>query len=59
MYTENLCQIRIPYLPVSEQRKYAKARNKALAELTEAKERLVQVREDVEAMILGTKPVAV
>jgi len=59
MYTENLCQLRIPYLPVSEQRKYAKARNKALTELTEAKKRLVQVREDVEAMILGTKPVAV
>lgn len=55
MYTENLCQLRIPYLPKSEQRKYAQAREKALADLTTATNRLVQVREDVEAMILGVK----
>ncbi|MCF7818176.1 MAG: hypothetical protein K9M54_09870, partial [Kiritimatiellales bacterium] len=59
MYTENLCQLRIPYIPVSEQRKYAASREKALAELTEAQARLVRVRKEVEAMILGTKPVVV
>ncbi|NQT92848.1 MAG: hypothetical protein HQ559_08810 [Lentisphaerae bacterium] len=57
MYTENLCQIRIPYLPKTEQRKYAKARESALAALHAAEARLADTRKDVEAMILGTKPV--
>ena len=55
MYTENLCQLRIPYLLESEQREYAQAREKALADLAAARDRLAQVREDVEAMILGVK----
>ena len=57
MYTENLCQLRIPYLPEAEQREYAQAREKALADLAAARDRLAQAREDVEAMILGTKKV--
>ena len=57
MYTENLCQLRIPYLPEAEQREYAQAREKALADLVAARDRLAQAREDVEAMILGTKKV--
>ena len=57
MYTENLCQLRIPYLSEAEQQKYAQAREKALAELNTAKVRLVQARKDVEAMILGIKKV--
>jgi hypothetical protein len=56
MYTENLCQLRIPYLPEPEQREYAENRNKALAKLQEAKTNLAEVRKDVEAMILGVKP---
>ena len=57
MYTDNLCQLRIPYLPVSEQQEYAQAREKALANLDAAKARLAQARQDVEAMILGSKNV--
>lgn len=57
MYTENLCQLRIPYLPEAEQREYAQAREKALIDLTAAKGRLAQARKEVEAMILGTKSV--
>ncbi|MBA4422661.1 MAG: hypothetical protein C0390_06095 [Syntrophus sp. (in: bacteria)] len=55
MYTENLMQVRIPYVPVTEQQKYADAREKALTEFTDAKRRLNQARQEVEAMILGTK----
>ena len=57
MYTENLCQLRIPYLSTSEQQEYAQAREKALADLISAKARLAQARQDVEAMILGSKNV--
>ena len=57
MYTDNLCQLRIPYLPVSEQQAYAQAREKALTDLDAAKARLTQARQDVEAMILGSKNV--
>lgn len=57
MYTENLMQVRIPYLPVTEQQRYAEAREKALAELTAAKRRLDNAGQEVEAMILGTKKV--
>ena len=57
MYTENLCQLRIPYLPEAEQREYAQAREKALADLAAARDRLAQAREDVEAMILGVKSI--
>ncbi len=57
MYTENLCQLRIPYLPEVEQREYAQAREKALADLAAARDRLAQARKDVEAMILGVKSV--
>ncbi|MBI4633046.1 MAG: hypothetical protein HY742_04065 [Deltaproteobacteria bacterium] len=59
MYTENLMQVRIPYIPVSEQQKYADAREKALAELADAKHRLNQARQEVEAMILGVKKIEV
>ena len=57
MYTENLRQLRIPYLPVSEQQEYAQARERALADLEVAKARLAQTRQDVEAMILGVKEI--
>lgn len=57
MYTENLMQIRIPYLPVPEQQRYNDARQRALTELDAAKRRLDEARQEVEAMILGTKDV--
>jgi hypothetical protein len=58
MYTENLMQVRIPYLPLSEQRHYADAREKGLTELATAKRRLDKAREAVESMILGVKKVS-
>ena len=57
MYTENLRQLRIPYLPEAEQLEYAQAREKALSDLNAARTRLAQTRKDVEAMILGVKKV--
>jgi len=57
MYTENLMQVRIPYLPVPEQQHYADAREQARIALTASKKRLDAARQDVEAMILGTKEV--
>jgi len=57
MYTENLMQVRIPYLPVWEQQRYADAREKALTILAAAQSRLDAARQEVEAMILGTKKV--
>jgi hypothetical protein len=57
MYTENLMQIRIPYLPIPEQQRYAGARQRALTELDAAKRRLDDARQEVEAMILGSKKV--
>lgn len=59
MYTENLMQVRVPYLSVTEQYRYADAREKALTELAAAKRHLDNVRKEVEAMILGTMAVKV
>ena len=53
MYTDNLCQMRIPYLQVSEQEKYAQARQEALIAFSVAREQLARAREDVEGMIVG------
>ena len=55
MYTENLCKLRIPYLPISEQQEYAQTREKALADLDAAKSHLAEARRHVEAVILGNK----
>jgi hypothetical protein len=55
MYTENLMQVRIPYLPVTEQQRFADAREQALLKLAAAKARLDTAREEVEAMILGIR----
>jgi hypothetical protein len=57
MYTENLMQVHIPYLPVQEQQHYTNARERALTALTAAKQRLDVARREVEAMILGAKRV--
>ncbi|MEI6646699.1 MAG: restriction endonuclease subunit S [bacterium] len=57
MYTENLMQVHIPYLPVAEQQRYAAARDKALVAISIAKKSLTVARAEVEVMILGTKKV--
>mgnify|MGYP003604888213 CR=1 FL=1 len=57
MYTENLMQVRIPYLRPDEQRRYSDARATALADLAKAKARLEVARREVEEMILGTRKV--
>jgi len=57
MYTENLMQVRIPYLRPDEQRRYSDARAAALADLAKAKARLEVARREVEEMILGTRKV--
>jgi hypothetical protein len=51
-------QIRIPYLPVEDQHPYADARQKALIEIGGAIRCLDIARQEVEAMILGTKKVS-
>jgi len=58
MYTENLMQVRIPYLSISEQQHYADAREKALIDFAIAKGRLDEARQEVEGMILGTEKVS-
>lgn len=55
MYTENLMQVRIPYLPLGEQRRYAEARTAAMADLAKAKAHLEVALHEVEEMILGTR----
>lgn len=57
MYTENLMQVHIPYLPVWEQQRYADAHAEALIVLAAARAHLDVARQEVEAMILGTKKV--
>jgi len=57
MYTENLCQLRIPYLPLTEQRKFAKARSRAVVQLAKARSQLDGVREEIEEMIIGTRKI--
>ena len=57
MYYENLCEIRIPSLPESEQRKYSEERAKALGEIQEARTNFEQVKKEIEEMILGIRPV--
>ena len=59
MYTENLMQVHLPYLPISEQQRYAEARDKALTDLAGAKRHLDEARQEVENMILGIKKVSI
>jgi hypothetical protein len=57
MYTENLMRVHIPYLSIAEQQRYADTRDRALIDLEVAKQHLADARQEVEAMILGTKEV--
>ncbi len=57
LYVENLLQIPIPVVSDSMQRKIADLRKAAIIALADAKARADAAKADVEAMILGTKPV--
>lgn len=57
LYVENLLQIPIPVIPNSTQRRIAEGREAALLSIDAAKTQFDAAKADVEAMILGTKPV--
>lgn len=57
LYVENLLQIPIPVVSDSMQRKIADLRKAAIIALADTKARADSAKVDVEAMILGTKPV--
>lgn len=57
LYVENLLRIPIPIVSETKQREIAAMRDKALGRIAAAKSRSEIAREEVEAMILGTKPV--
>lgn len=59
MYYANLAEIRLPEIPAEMQNNYADRRQKILANITAANEKLVQRKKDIEKMILGTRPVEV
>jgi len=58
LYVENLLQIPIPMISEAMQRRVARARETALERIADAKARTDAAKADVEAMILGTKPVS-
>lgn len=58
LYVENLLQIPIPRVPDAVQRRVALDREHALQAVAGAKARAEAARADVEAMILGVKPVS-
>ncbi|MCY2951311.1 MAG: hypothetical protein NTU53_04950 [Planctomycetota bacterium] len=57
LYVENLLRIPIPVIAESTQRRIVKERERAVQRVADAKARADAAKADVEAMILGTKPV--
>lgn len=57
LYVENLLKIRIPVLSEPEQQKIADAREEALTKMEQARAFAKELEIEVEAMILGIKPV--
>lgn len=57
LYVENLLKIPIPQVSAAMQRRVAMDREHALQAVADAKSRAESANADVEAMILGTKPV--
>lgn len=53
MYFENLAEIRIPFLSLSEQHKYVESRENCLVALADAHREVEKTKAEVEAMILG------
>lgn len=59
MYYTNLAEIRLPEIPVDIQKRFADQRQKILKNITDANEKLLQRKNEIEKMILGTRPVEV
>jgi len=57
LYVENLLEIRVPVIPIEEQRKVAQARENALRHIARVKEKATSVEREVEEMVLGIRPV--
>lgn len=57
LYVENLLEIPVPRFPRDLQNRIARARNTALAKLEAARKRAEVVKQEVEEMILGIRPV--
>lgn len=57
LYVDNLLSIPIPEIPEEFQREVAEEREKALAAIAEARQKVAKAAIEVEAMILGTKKV--
>lgn len=59
LYVENLLSIPIPEIPEDFQREVAVEREKALAAIVDARAKVAVAAIEVEAMILGTRPVEI
>lgn len=57
LYVANLLQIPIPVVPEDKQKEIAQERHRHLAAVAEARSNAEAVKAEVEAMILGTRPV--
>ena len=57
MYFENLCEARIPCILVSEPRKYADDRERALVRLEDARKQTTTLKVEVQEMIRGKRTV--
>lgn len=57
MYYANLAEIRLPEISAEVQKNFADRRQKILANITAANQKMLQRKNEVETMILGTRPV--
>lgn len=56
MYYANLAEIRLPEITMDIQKRFAEQRREILANIAVANEKLVQRKQEIEKMILGTHP---
>lgn len=59
MYYANLAEIRLPEISAEVQKNFADRRQKILTNITTANKKLIQRKNEIEKMILGTHPVEV
>ncbi|HEV2438240.1 MAG TPA: hypothetical protein VG077_19795, partial [Verrucomicrobiae bacterium] len=59
LYVENLLEIPVPRFPRDLQLRISEARNSALAKLEAARKHAEIVKQEVEEMILGTRPIPI
>lgn len=59
MYYANLAEIRLPEIPIEVQENFADRRQEIMASITATKEKLPQLKKEIEKMILGIRPVKV